>query len=125
MLTDALTAVPGYGRMQGFVFRPGIVASRKSFREAVATAVGDALRDGQRRNAGRRASSSTDAGRKQARRLWHANEVATPLPWRSPAARGLGIAIDTVASQCRLGFIPMQEEQCTSSCRPNDSAPRS
>ena len=115
MLTDALTLVPGYGRMQGFVFRPGDRRFEgKSFHEAVATAVGDAACVMVNRNAGsgtriiidRCLGENRPAGYGTQTKSHNAVAVAV-----SQQRADWGIAIDTVASQYRLGFIPMQEEQ--------------
>ncbi len=115
MLTDALTLVPGYGRMQGFVFRRGDVRFEgKSFDEAVAAALGDAACVMVNRNAGSGTRIIIDKLLGENRPAGYGtqtkshNAVAVAI---SQQRADWGIAIDTVARQYGLGFIPMQEEQ--------------
>jgi molybdopterin molybdotransferase/putative molybdopterin biosynthesis protein len=115
MLTDALTLVEGYGRMQGFVFRRGDVRFEgTSFEEAVAAALRDAACVMVNRNAGSGTRIIIDkllGERKPAgygTQTKSHNAVAVAI---SQQRADWGIAIDTVARQYGLGFIPLQEEQ--------------
>lgn len=115
MLNDTLTLVPGYGRMQGFVFRQGDVRfAGKSLDKAVATALSDAGCVMVNRNAGSGTRILIDKllGDKRpagygAQTKSH-NAVAVAI---AQQRADWGIAIDTVARQYELGFIPLQEEQ--------------
>ena len=94
MLTDSLTLVAGYGRMQGFLFRRGDARFEgKSLDEAVAAATGRcSLCNGQSQRWKRHAHHHRQtAGGQKACRIRHANKV----PQRRcggdhPAASGLG-----------------------------------
>jgi putative molybdopterin biosynthesis protein len=115
MLADGLTLVPGYGRMQGFVFRQGDARFEgRSFNEAVAGALGDAGCVMVNRNAGSGTRIIIDkllGERKPAgygTQTKSHNAVAVAI---SQQRADWGIAIDTVARQYGLGFIPVQEEQ--------------
>jgi putative molybdopterin biosynthesis protein len=115
MLTDALTLVAGYGRMQGFVFRQGDVRFEgRSFHEAIAAALGDASCVMVNRNAGSGTRVIIDRCLGEDRPAGYGtqtkshNAVAVAV---SQQRADWGMAIDTVARQYGLGFIPMQEEQ--------------
>jgi len=115
MLDASLTLVPGYGRMQGFVFRAGDARFEgKSLDEALAAALGDAGCVMVNRNAGsgtriiidKRLGDRRPAG--YGTQTKSHNAVAAAI---SQQRADWGIAIDTVARRYGLGFIPMQEEQ--------------
>jgi putative molybdopterin biosynthesis protein len=115
MLTDTLTLVAGYGRMQGFVFRHRDVRFEgKSLEEAIAAAVGDAGCVMVNRNAGSGTRIIIDEWLGEKRPAGYGtqtkshNAVAVAISQRRA---DWGIAIDTVARQYGLGFIPIQEEQ--------------
>jgi putative molybdopterin biosynthesis protein len=115
MLNDNQTLVPGYGRMQGFVFRQGDIRfAGKSLDEAIATALSEAGCVIVNRNAGSGTRILIDKllGDKKpvgygAQTKSH-NAVAVAI---AQQRADWGIAIDTVARQYGLDFIPMQEEQ--------------
>lgn len=114
LLTDNLTLVTGYGRMQGFVFRRGDDRFEgKSLDGAIETALGEAGCVMVNRNAGsgtriiidRRLGDRRPAGYGTQTKSHNAVAVAV-----SQQRADWGIAIDTVARQYGLGFIPLQEE---------------
>jgi len=115
LLTDTLTLVPGYGRMQGFVFRNGDARFEgKSLDEAIRTGLNE---DGCvmiNRNAGSGTRIIIDKLLGENRPTGYGtqtkshNAVAVAV---SQARADWGIAIDTVARQYGLGFIQVQEEQ--------------
>jgi putative molybdopterin biosynthesis protein len=114
LLNDSLELIPGYRRMQGIVFRPE--DSRFSgcdAPQAVANALADPGCTLINRNAGSGTRILIDrllAGREppgygvQARSH---NAVAAAI---AQGRADWGLAIDTVARQYGLGFIPLQEE---------------
>jgi putative molybdopterin biosynthesis protein len=115
-LTEALTLLPGYGRMQGVVFRP----DNPKFRDcrtvaeamAVASADGDCLMVN--RNGGSGTRILIDRlldGARPAGYLHQAkshNAVAVAV---AQDRADWGLAIDTVARQYGLGFLPLQPER--------------
>ncbi|RYF79305.1 MAG: molybdopterin biosynthesis protein, partial [Comamonadaceae bacterium] len=114
LLTPALSLVPGYGRMQGIVYRPG--DSRFEGRNAaaaMAAATADAGCTLVNRNAGSGTRILIDrllGGLKPpgygVQTKSH-NAVAVAV---AQQRADWGLAIDTVARQYGLGFIPVQEE---------------
>jgi putative molybdopterin biosynthesis protein len=115
MLTDTLTLVEGYGRMQGFVFRHGDIRFEgKSFHEALAAALGESGCVMVNRNAGSGTRILIDQWLGENRPAGYGtqtkshNAVAVAV---SQQRADWGIAIDTVARHYGLGFIPVQEEQ--------------
>lgn len=115
MLTDSLSLVAGYGRMQGFLFRRGDARFEgKSLDEAVATALGDAGCVMVNRNAGSGTRIIIDKQLGDKRPAGYGtqtkshNAVAVAI---TQQRADWGIAIDTVARQYGLGFIPMREEE--------------
>ena len=114
MLTDNLALVAGYGRLQGFLFRRGDARFEgRSLDEAVGAALGDAACVMVNRNAGSGTRIIIDrllGDRKPAgygTQTKSHNAVAVAI---TQERADWGIAIDTVARQYGLGFIPMQEE---------------
>ena len=115
LLNDALTLVTGYGRMQGLVFRRGDARFEgKSLHEAIATALGEAGCVMVNRNAGSGTRIIIDQWLGERRPAGYGtqtkshNAVAVAI---FQQRADWGIAIDTVARQYGLGFIPVQEEQ--------------
>jgi putative molybdopterin biosynthesis protein len=114
MLTDTLTLIAGYGRMQGFVFRSSDVRFEgKSFDEAINAALGEPGCVMVNRNAGSGTRILIDK--------WLGNErpagYGTQTKSHNAVAVAIaqqradwGVAIDTVADQYGLAFIAMQEE---------------
>ncbi|HEX4584971.1 MAG TPA: molybdopterin biosynthesis protein [Burkholderiaceae bacterium] len=115
LLTDTLTLVPGYGRMQGFVFRHGDARFEgKSLDEAIGAGLGAEGCVMVNRNAGSGTRIIIDGLLGDNRPAGYGtqtkshNAVAVAV---SQKRADWGIAIDTVARQYGLGFIPIQEEQ--------------
>ncbi|WP_457337593.1 molybdopterin biosynthesis protein [Rhizobacter sp. P5_C2] len=115
LLTDALELLPGYGRMQGIVFRQGDPRFEgRSRDEAVAVVTGDRDCVMVNRNAGSGTRVVIDRLLGAARPSGYGvqtkshNAVAVAV---AQQRADWGIAIDTVARQYGLGFIPVQEER--------------
>ncbi|WP_423454076.1 molybdopterin biosynthesis protein [Ottowia sp. VDI28] len=114
LLTPDLELIYGYGRMQGLVFRPGDV--RFEGRDA-SSAMGAAISDANCTMVNRNAGSGTrilldrlldgvkPAGYGVQTKSHNAVAVAV-----AQQRADWGMAIDTVARQYGLGFIPVQEE---------------
>lgn len=114
-LTPGLTLVPGYGRMQGIVYRPGDARFEgQDARSAMANALQDARCAMVNRNAGsgtrilidRLLQGQRPAGYGVQTKSHNAVAVAV-----AQQRADWGLAIDTVARQYGLGFIPVQEER--------------
>jgi putative molybdopterin biosynthesis protein len=115
LLTDTLTLVPGYGRMQGFAFRREDARFEgKSLDQAIRTGLSGADCVMVNRNAGSGTRIIIDRVLGDRRPAGYGtqtkshNAVAVAV---SQKRADWGIAIDTVARQYGLGFIPIQEEQ--------------
>ncbi len=115
LLTPALELVPGYARMQGIVFRPG--DARFEGRDA-STALAAAMAEPDCTMVNRNAGSGTRI--LIDRLLGDARPPGYGLQTKSHNAVAVavaqqradwGLAIDTVAKQYGLGFIPVQEER--------------
>jgi putative molybdopterin biosynthesis protein len=115
MLGDSLTLVAGYGRMQGFLYRRGNARFEgKSLEAALAAALEDEACVMVNRNAGsgtrilidRYLGTRRPAGYGTQTKSHNAVAVAI-----TQQRADWGIAIDTVARQYGLGFIPIQEEK--------------
>ncbi|HTQ00404.1 MAG TPA: molybdopterin biosynthesis protein [Casimicrobiaceae bacterium] len=114
-LTPALTLIEGYGRMQGFVFRRGDARFEgRRLPQAVEAATSAADCVMVNRNAGSGTRILVDellGGRKPAGygvQTRSHNAVAAAV---AQGRADWGVAIDTVARQYGLGFIPMREER--------------
>jgi putative molybdopterin biosynthesis protein len=115
LLTDALTLLPGYGRMQGIVYRGG--DSRFAGKGAEA-AIASALQGPDCIMVNRNAGSGTriiidrllDGRRPAGYGVQTKSHNAVAAAVRQGRA-DWGVAIDTVARQYGLGFIPVQEER--------------
>lgn len=114
LLSDALELIPGYGRMQGIVYRPGDARFEgRSAAEAIAVACAEPGCAMVNRNAGsgtrilidRLLGGATPAGYGVQTKSHNAVAVAV-----AQQRADWGVAIDTVARQYGLGFIPVQEE---------------
>ena len=115
LLTPELSLVPGYGRMQGFVFRRGDARFEgRSLEAAVAVAGDDADCVMVNRNAGSGTRILVDrllGGRRPAGygvQTKSHNAVAAAI---AQHRADWGVAIATVARQYGLAFIPLQEER--------------
>lgn len=115
LLTPALELVPGYGRMQGIVYRPG--DARFDGLDAAAAIAAATTQPGctmVNRNAGsgtrilidRLLGSAKPPGYGVQTKSHNAVAVAV-----AQERADWGMAIDTVARQYGLGFIPVQEER--------------
>lgn len=115
-LTDALTLVPGYQRLQGIVFRrdDARFATCRTAEAAVAAALADASCLMVNRNAGSGTRILIDrllGGRHPPGYGYQAkshNGVAIAVVQHRA---DWGVAIETVAGQYELGFLPLQAEQ--------------
>jgi putative molybdopterin biosynthesis protein len=114
MLTDTLSLVEGYGRMQGFVFRSGDTRFEgKSVDQAVATALEHPDCVMVNRNAGSGTRIIIDKWLGDRRPAGYGTQTKSHNAVALAISQGRadwGIAIDTVARQYGLGFIAMQEE---------------
>jgi len=115
LLTDALTLEPGYGRMQGIVYREGDPRfRRKDAQAALAAALGDPDCTMVNRNTGSGTRILIDRLLGDHRPAGYAvqtkshNAVAAAV---TQARADWGVAIDTVAHAYDLRFIPLQAEQ--------------
>jgi putative molybdopterin biosynthesis protein len=115
LLTEALALVPGYRRMQGLVFRPGDARfeGQATVQEAVAAALADPECTMVNRNAGSGTRVLIDRLLGAHRPPGHGVQTKSHNAVAAAVHQGRadwGIAIDTVARQYGLGFIPLQEE---------------
>ena len=109
-----MTLLPGYGRMQGFVYRTGDARFEgRSLDQAVTAALADSACVMVNRNAGSGTRILIDRLLGTARppgsgvQTKSHNAVAAAIAQKRA---DWGVAIDTVARQYGLGFIPLQEE---------------
>lgn len=115
LLTDTLELLPGYGRMQGLVFRRGDARFEgRTLEQAMEAAQGDPACVMVNRNAGSGTRVLIDRLLGATRPPGHGvqtkshNAVAVAV---AQQRADWGLAIDTVARQYGLGFIPVQEER--------------
>jgi len=115
LVTDGLTLLPGYGRLQGFVFRPGDARfERRSLEHATSAALDDSACVMVNRNAGSGTRILIDKLLGQSRPPGYGVQTKSHNAVAAAVAQcraDWGIAIDTVAPQYGLGFIPLQEER--------------
>jgi putative molybdopterin biosynthesis protein len=115
-VTDTLTLAKGYGRLQGFVYRAGDerFAACASVAEAFAAAVADPRTMMVNRNIGSGTRIVIDrllAGEKPAGYA-HATKSHNAVAAAVAQERAdWGVAIETVARQYGLGFLPLQPER--------------
>jgi putative molybdopterin biosynthesis protein len=114
-VTPELTLIPGYGRLQGIVFRRGDTRFEgRTASEAIAGAIADASCVMVNRNQGSGTRALIDrllAGRKPhgyAVQPRNHNAVAAAV---TQHRADWGMTLDTIARGARLGFIPVQHEQ--------------
>ena len=114
LLTEALTLVPGYRRMQGIVFRSGDERfAGKGAAQAVAAALADPECTMVNRNAGSGTRVLIDKLLGARRPPGHGVQTKSHNAVAAAVHQGRadwGVAIDTVARQYGLGFIALQEE---------------
>ena len=115
LLNDAMTLVRGYGRMQGIVHRKGDARFEgRSAEQAVAAALADPNGVMVNRNMGSGTRVLVDRllGDRRPRgygvQTKSHNAVAAAVQQRRA---DWGVAINTIAAQYGLGFIPLQQEQ--------------
>ena len=113
-LTDDLELVPGYLRLQGIVFRPGDARFEgRSAEEAAAAAIADPSCLMRNRNAGCGTRILIDRLLNGSQPPGYANQAKTHNAVAVAIAQGRadwGVAIQTVARQYGLGFLPLQVE---------------
>jgi putative molybdopterin biosynthesis protein len=114
-LSDDLRLLPGYGRLQGIVFRPGDERFEgRTIAEAVARALADSTCVLVNRNRGSGTRVLIDRLLKDAKPPGHLTEARSHNAVVAAVAQGRadwGVAIATVARDAGLGFLPLQEEQ--------------
>jgi len=115
MLTAELELVPGYGRMQGIVFRRDDARfADRSRDDVVAGVLLDADCVMVNRNAGSGTRVIVDRLLGERRPTGYGTQTKSHNAVAAAVAQGRadwGVAIDTVARQYGLGFLPLQEEQ--------------
>ena len=115
LLNDSLALLSGYGRMQGFVYRKGDIRfGGKSLDDAMAAALQEADCVMVNRNAGSGTRIIIDKCLGDRRPAGYGTQTKSHNAVALAVSQGRadwGIAIDTVARQYDLGFIPMQEER--------------
>jgi putative molybdopterin biosynthesis protein len=114
-LGDDLLLLPGYGRLQGIVFRRGDERFEgKTVPEALAAALADAASVLVNRNRGSGTRILIDRLLGPARPPGFLTEARSHNAVAAAVAQGRadwGVAISTVAADAGLGFLPLQEEQ--------------
>jgi putative molybdopterin biosynthesis protein len=114
-LTDALALVPGYGRMQGIVYRPGDARFEgKAHEQAIATALQSSDCVMVNRNVGSGTRIIVDRLLGERRPPGYGVQTKSHNAVAAAVRQGRadwGVAIDTVARQYGLAFIPVQEER--------------
>ena len=115
LLMEGLTPIPGYGRMQGLVFRPGDARFEgRSLQQSLDAALADASCVMVNRNTGSGTRILVDKLLGAARPAGYGIQTRSHNAVAAAVAQNRadwGIAIDTVARQYGLGFIPLQEER--------------
>jgi putative molybdopterin biosynthesis protein len=115
LMTDALTLIPGYGRMQGIVHRKDDARfAGKGLEEALATALGDPDCAMVNRNSGSGTRIVIDTLLGVRRPPGYPVQVKSHNAVAAAIRQGRadwGLAINTVADQYGLGFIPVQPER--------------
>lgn len=115
LLTEGLSLIPGYGRMQGIVFRRGderfCGLEVEALIERVCDEAGMIMIN---RNTGSGTRMLLDRLLGEARPLGHSIQTKSHNAVAAAVAGGRGdwgMAIDVVARQYDLGFLPVQEER--------------
>jgi molybdopterin molybdotransferase/putative molybdopterin biosynthesis protein len=114
LVTDGLSLVPGWRRMQGILFRPGDARFEgRSATEALKTILADASALMVNRNAGAGTRVLTDKLLGCARPAGYANQPKSHNAVAAAIAQGRadwGLAIEPVAKLYGLGFLPVSPE---------------
>ncbi|MFO1304626.1 MAG: molybdopterin biosynthesis protein [Burkholderiales bacterium] len=115
LLTHRLSLIPGYGRMQGLVYRKGDARFEgRSVTEAIAAAGSDASCVMVNRNPGSGTRILIDQLLGKQRPAGYGVQTKSHNAVAAAVAQGRadwGLAIDTVARQYGLAFLPLQEER--------------
>jgi molybdopterin molybdotransferase/putative molybdopterin biosynthesis protein len=114
-LTPALTLIPGYGRLQGIVFRKGDARFEgRTAADAVAAAVADSSCVMVNRNQGSGTRALIDRLLGGAKPSGYAVQPRNHNAVAAAVVQGRadwGMTLDTIARNAGLGFIPVQHEQ--------------
>jgi putative molybdopterin biosynthesis protein len=114
-LTPALQLIPGYGRLQGLVFRPGDARFEgRTVHDAIANALNDAACVMVNRNQGSGTRALIDRLLEGARPTGYAVQPRNHNAVAAAVVQGRadwGMTIDTIARGAGLGFLPVQAEQ--------------
>jgi molybdopterin molybdotransferase/putative molybdopterin biosynthesis protein len=114
-LGESLALLPGYGRLQGIVFRPGDERfEQRSAHEAVAAAVRDPACGMVNRNQGSGTRALIDRLLNGAKPPGYAVQPRNHNAVAAAIIQGRadwGMTLDTVARSAGLGFIPVRAEQ--------------
>ena len=115
LLTQSVTLVEGYGRRQGIVFRAGDARfeSASSPQEAVEAALADPACSMVNRNAGSGTRILIDGLLGDSRPPGYTSQTKSHNAVATAVAQqraDWGVAIDTVAREYGLGFLPLQDE---------------
>jgi putative molybdopterin biosynthesis protein len=114
-LGDNLLLIPGYGRLQGIVFRKGDPRFEgRTINDAVVAALGDPACVLVNRNRGSGTRVLIDRLLGDARPAGYLTEPRSHNAVAAAVAQGRadwGVAISTVARDACLGFLPLQDEQ--------------
>ena len=114
-LGDDLLLIPGYGRLQGIVFRPGDARfAEQPVEEAVRRALADPDCILVNRNRGSGTRVLIDRLLGTARPPGYATEARSHNAVAAAVAQGRadwGVCIETVARDLGLGFLPLQDER--------------
>ena len=113
-LTPALDLVPGYGRLQGIVYRKGDIRFEgRTAEEAIAAAISDASCMMVNRNQGSGTRALIERLLGGARPPGHAVQPRTHNAVAAAVVQqraDWGVTLDTIARTAGLGFIPVQHE---------------
>ncbi len=114
-LTDAVDLVPGYGRLQGVVFRPGDARfEERDLKAAVAAALADTECVLVNRNRGSGTRLLIDRLLGSARPAGYLAEARSHNAVAAAVTQGRadwGVAIEPVTRASGLGFLPVRQEQ--------------
>jgi putative molybdopterin biosynthesis protein len=114
-LTETLALVPGYGRLQGLIFRKGDTRfAGRPVEAAIAVAIADPTSLMINRNAGSGTRILIDRLLGERRPPGFSSQAKSHNAVAVAVAQGRadwGVAIETVAAQYGLGFTPLQDER--------------
>jgi putative molybdopterin biosynthesis protein len=114
-ITPGLTLIPGYGRLQGIVFRKGDARFEgRSAADAIAAVVADASCVMVNRNQGSGTRALIDRLLAGAKPPGYAVQPRTHNAVAAGVVQGRadwGVTLDTIARRAGLAFIPVQHEQ--------------